>query len=127
MARAVLDASAILAVLNGEPGSESVTAMLSDALISTVNYAEVVAKLVDRGSTFSQALAALRSIALTAVDFDISLAQRSGALRAETAKHGLSLGDRACLALAKREGVPAMTADRSWVGAASDIEIRLIR
>ncbi len=127
MASAVLDSSAILAVLNGEPGADVVEAMMDDALISTVNYAEVVAKLVERGSTALAAQAALRSIALTTVDFDIALAQRTGRLRGETLKRGLSLGDRACLALAEREGVPALTGDRNWIGAVLSVEIRLIR
>jgi ribonuclease VapC len=127
MASAVLDSSAVLAVLNGEPGANVVTAALHDALVSTVNYAEVVAKLVERGNSFSGAMSALRAIALTTADFDIVQAQRTGALRAETAKRGLSLGDRACLSLAEREGVPAITADRSWVGAAAGIDVRLFR
>ncbi|MFY9694753.1 MAG: type II toxin-antitoxin system VapC family toxin [Xanthobacteraceae bacterium] len=127
MASAVLDSSAILAILNNEPGADAVEEMLDDALVSTVNYAEVVAKLVERGSTSAQAQSVLRSIALTTSNFDILLAQRTGALRAETEKRGLSLGDRACLALAEREGVPALTGDRNWVGAVSGIEIRLFR
>jgi ribonuclease VapC len=127
MASAVLDSSAILAVLNDEPGTEIVEAMMDDALISTVNYAEVVAKLVERGGTALAAQTALQSIALTTVDFDIALAQRTGGLRGETLKRGLSLGDRACLALAEREGVPALTGDRNWVGAVASVEIRLIR
>jgi ribonuclease VapC len=127
MASAVLDSSAVLAVLNNEAGADAVFALLDDALISTVNFSEVVAKLVERGSTSAQAQAALRSIAVTTVDFNIALAQRTGALRAETFRRGLSLGDRACLALAEREGVPAVTGDRSWVGSVSGVEIRLFR
>ncbi len=127
MASAVLDSSAVLAVLNDEPGADAVVAILDDALVSTVNYAEVVGKLVERGSSYSQAQAALRTIALTTVDFDIALARRTGALRAETMRRGLSLGDRACLSLAEREGVPAVTGDRAWVGAVSSVEVRLIR
>jgi PIN domain nuclease of toxin-antitoxin system len=127
MASAVLDSSAILAVLNGERGAQAVTAALKDALVSTVNYAEVVSKLVDRGVSYAQALLALRTIALTIVDFDLALAQRTGALRAATKHRGLSLGDRACLSLAEREGVAAITGDRSWVGALSGIEVRLFR
>ena len=127
MASAVLDLSAILAILNNEPGADAVEEMLDDALVSTVNYAEVVAKLVERGGTSAQAQSVLRSIALTTSNFDILLAQRTGALRAETEKRGLSLGDRACLALAEREGVPALTGDRNWVGAVSGIEICLFR
>ena len=127
MASAVLDSSAILAVLNDEPGADVVEAVLDDAVVSTVNYAEVVAKLVERGGTVLAAQAALQSVALTTVDFDLALALRTGGLRGETAKRGLSLGDRACLALAEREGAPALTGDRSWVGAVSSVEIRLIR
>jgi ribonuclease VapC len=127
MASAVLDSSAVLAVLNDEPGADTVIAILDDALVSTVNYAEVVGKLVERGSSYSQAQAALRTIALTTVDFDIALARRAGGLRAETMRRGLSLGDRACLSLAEREGVPAVTGDRTWVGAVTSVEVRLIR
>lgn len=127
MVSAVLDSSAILAMLNNEPGADVVEAELDDALISTVNYAEIIAKLVERGSTSAAAQSALRSIALTTVDFDIGLAQRTGTLRAETITRGLSLGDRACLALAERESVPALTGDRSWVGAVAGVEVRLIR
>lgn len=127
MASAILDSSAILAVLNDEPGADLVIAIMDDALVSTVNYAEVVAKLVERGSTAVEAQSALQSLALTTMDFDTALAQRTGVLRRETMKRGLSLGDRACLALAEREGAPAMTGDRSWVGAIASVEIRLIR
>jgi PIN domain nuclease of toxin-antitoxin system len=127
MAKAVLDSSAVLAVLNAEQGADEVAAVLDDALVSTVNYAEVVAKLVERGSTYTQAQSALQLFALTTVDFDIVLARRTGALRAETMRRGLSLGDRACLSLAEREGLPAMTSDRNWVGAVSGIDVRLIR
>ncbi len=127
MANAVLDSSAVLAVLNAEPGADLVAALLDDALVSTVNYAEVVTKLIERGSTDAQTEAALRAIALTTADFDLPLARRTGTMRADTRRHGLSLGDRACLSLAEREGVPAITADRSWAGAISSVEIRLIR
>jgi ribonuclease VapC len=127
MASAVLDSSAVLAILNAEPGADLVIATLDDALLSTVNYAEVVTKIVERGGTYKEAEAALQLITATVVDFDLALAQRTGALRAETLKRGLSLGDRACLSLAEREGVPAITGDRSWLGAVSSVEVRLIR
>jgi ribonuclease VapC len=127
MASAVLDSSAVLAVLNAEPGADVVIATLDDALLSTVNYAEVVTKIVERGGTYKEAEAALQLITATVVVFDIALAQRTGALRAETLKRGLSLGDRACLSLAEREGVPAITSDRNWLGAVSSVEVRLIR
>ena len=95
MASAVLDSSAVLAVLNAEPGADLVIAALDDALLSTVNYAEVVTKIVERGGTYKEAEAALQFITATVVDFDLALAQRTRALRAETLKRGLSLGDRA--------------------------------
>jgi ribonuclease VapC len=127
MASAVLDSSAVLAVLNAEPGADLVIAALDDSLLSTVNYAEVVSKIVERGGTYKEAEAALQLITATVVDFDLALAQRTGALRAETLKRGLSLGDRACLSLAEREGVPAITGDRNWLAAVSTVEVRLIR
>jgi ribonuclease VapC len=127
MASAVLDSSAVLAILNAEPGADLVIAALDDALLSTINYAEVVTKIVERGGTYKEAEAALQLITATVVDFDIALAQRTGALRVETLKRGLSLGDRACLSLAEREGIPAITGDRSWVGAVSSVEVRLFR
>jgi len=75
------------------------------------------------------ARAVLDSSAVLAVliDFDLSLARRTGTLRAETSKHGLSLGDRACLSLAERESVPAITGDRNWIGSVKGIEIQLFR
>jgi ribonuclease VapC len=127
MARAVLDASAVLAVLNAETGADIVISVLDDALISTVNYAEVVSKLVERGAPPGLAQTALLTIALVVVDFDRSLADRTGGLRANTKHRGLSLGDRACLALAEREKLPAFTGDQRWVDVVDDIDIRLIR
>ncbi|HLH47815.1 MAG TPA: type II toxin-antitoxin system VapC family toxin [Roseiarcus sp.] len=97
MTKAVLDASALLAVLNGEPGAEKVAEALPDTLVSTVNYAEVVAKLVERGGAPEQIDAALRWVAVMTVDFDIDLARRTGVLRSATAKLGLSFGDRGML------------------------------
>jgi PIN domain nuclease of toxin-antitoxin system len=127
MASAVLDSSAVLAVLNAEPGCDTIIALLDDAILCSVNYAEVVSKIVERGASLGEAEAAMRLITSTVIDFDIDLARRTGALRAETMKNGLSLGDRACLSLAEREAVPAITGDRSWVDSVQGIEIRLFR
>jgi ribonuclease VapC len=127
MANAVLDASAVLALLNDEPGADLVIAALADAVVSAVNYAEVVSKLTERGASRAAVRAAITGIDLKVVDFDMSLAERTGAMRAETRHLGLSLADRACLALAEREGVPVYTGDRAWVGALPDIVVRAIR
>jgi|tagenome__1003787_1003787.scaffolds.fasta_scaffold20608262_1 ribonuclease VapC len=127
MAKAILDSSAVLAVLNNEAGSQIVTAMLEDALISAVNHAEVISKLVERGATLEQARAMLRIMDIGVVEFDRLTAERVGELRAGTKRLGLSLGDRACIALAEQKKTPALTGDRRWVGADCEAEIRLIR
>ena len=127
MANAVLDSSAVLALLNAEPGAEVVIAALDAALLSTVNYAEVISKLVERGVAHGEARAAIDRIDIGLVDFDGSLAERTGALRMETRHLGLSLADRACLALAEREGAPALTSDRNWLGAVPSVQVHLIR
>jgi ribonuclease VapC len=127
MAKAILDSSAILAVLNNEIGSQIVIAILDDAVTSAVNHAEVVSKLVERGATLEQARVMLRTIDVAVVEFDRPMAERAGELRSTTRRLGLSLGDRACIALAEREKTPALTSDRRWVGVRCEAEIRLIR
>jgi ribonuclease VapC len=127
MPRAVLDSSAVLAVLNQERGAENVIAVLPDAVMSTVNVAEVIGKLVERGRSPDHARRALEAIGLEAIDYDRPLAERTGELVTMGRERGLSLGDRACLALAEREQAPAITADRSWQDAVPGVDIRLIR
>ena len=101
MASIVFDSSVILAHLNNEPGSERAAPLFGDALISAVNFAEVVAKLVERGACLDLVRAALSRYGLQIAAFDEELAERTGALRAQNEGLGLSLGDRACLALAR--------------------------
>jgi PIN domain nuclease of toxin-antitoxin system len=127
MARAVLDTSALLAYVNGETGADEVAALIGDAIVSAVNFAEAVTKLVDKGGSLEQARAALGVADLDVVDFSRVLAELTGALVTSTRSKGLSLGDRACLALAQREKLPAVTADRAWVGVDVGVEVRLIR
>lgn len=127
MAKVVLDSSAILALLNGEPGAAIVEATLSEALVSTVNYAEVFSKLIECGVAAADAQNALKFVEAGTIVFDIGLARETGVLRAETASRGLSLGDRACLALAREQGIPALTTDRIWKNAVADIDVQLIR
>ena len=127
MASVILDASAMLAVLNGEPGAELVVAELDDAAISTVNYAEVTSKLAGGDADRSAVSDAILRLGVRIVDFDKGLADRTGELRPLTRHRGLSLGDRACIALAEREGAPALTADRRWRDIMPTVEIRLFR
>ena len=127
MASAILDTSALLAYVKGEQGAELVASLIGDAAISAVNFAEAVSKLVEKGATLDLARAALGVANVDIVDFDRALAEQTGALIAKTKRSGLSLGDRACLALAAREQVPVLTGDRAWSKLGLNIEIRLIR
>ena len=108
----VLDASALLALLNGESGSERVAEVLPDTAIASVNFSEVVAKLADEGRDESEIRSYLDALGLKIVEFNAELAYQTGFLRPLTRSIGLSLGDRACLALAVSLGVPALTCDR---------------
>lgn len=127
MTDVVLDASAVLAVLNAEAGAEAISVFLTHGLISSVNYAETLSKLVDQGSSDEQARQVVFDLGLEVVDFDRSLADRSGELRPLTRHRGLSLGDRACIALGEREGVPIVTADRNWRDILPGLDIRVVR
>ena len=127
MIEAVLDSSAVLAAIRGEPGAELVEPLLAMAPISAVNYAEIVSRLVDFGSSPEDAIEAAGHLGLDVRPLDVSGAAAVGALRAATRSRGLSLGDRACLALAKQLGLPVFTADRAWAELDLGIEVVLIR
>ncbi len=120
----ILDASALLAVLQDEPGQEKVEPFLSRACISAVNLAEVATKLADRGVAWPDIEVTLRGLNLDVQGFDVDQALGSAALRGMTRTKGLSLGDRACLALTRKLGGIALTADRAWAGLA---RVELIR
>jgi ribonuclease VapC len=127
MAKVVLDASAFLAFLNGEPGAERVAAVLGDAIISAVNLAEACTKLALKSGSSDQATAVVEAAELEIVDFDRALAETTGALALLTRGRGLSLGDRACLALARREDAIALTADSAWRKIDVGVDIQYIR
>jgi ribonuclease VapC len=127
VAKAVLDASAVLAYVNGEPGAEIVAPVIGDSLVSAVNLAEIVTKLVARTGSLELARTMLGIATFDVVDFDRALAERAGAFVTSTRPKGLSLGDRACLALAESQGLPVLTADRAWTALKVDIDIRPIR
>ncbi|MFZ0418299.1 MAG: type II toxin-antitoxin system VapC family toxin [Candidatus Sulfotelmatobacter sp.] len=128
MNRVVLDASAILAVIDGEPGAEKLTAaLLARAVASTVNLAEVHTKLVSRGWPPAQAWEDASSPVREVLPFDEEQARLAGDLVAHTRHIGLSLGDRGCLALAMVLKVPAYTAEKAWKGLKLDVRIHVIR
>lgn len=112
----VFDSSAVLAALFQEPGGDTVVAMWVDGenLISAVNYAEIVSKLNERGMSDFEVLAVMEGVPLTVVDVDQTTAHASGLLRTATKALGLSLGDRACIALAQSRSATAVTADKQW-------------
>jgi PIN domain nuclease of toxin-antitoxin system len=110
----VLDASAVLCLLQEEKGAERVAEALPAAIIGAVNYSEVVAKLVEAGIGEATVDSLIEKLQLKVIPFDRSQAQHAGSLRATTRKLGLSLGDRACLALAAAEGATALTCERIW-------------
>ena len=123
----VLDSSAVLAVLWAEPGASKVMAHLERARISAVNAAEVVSRLVERGASDAAAEAALPDLMVEVIPFDAAQALAAGLLRRATRAAGLSLGDRACLALARSENLAAVTADRAWAGLDLGVAVELIR
>ena len=123
----VLDATALLALLNDEPGAESVAGYLSEAAISAVNLAEVIGKLAEKGMPEADIHTALAALGLDIVPFDEDLAYRVGVLHPHTKKLGLSLGDRACLALGQHLSRPVLTADRIWSRLKIGVEVVNIR
>lgn len=126
--RYVVDASALLALLNQEPGAERVARALSaGSSISAVNFSEVVARLSEAGMPQPAVREALDALELNVVAFDRALGYRAGFLRPATKRAGLSLGDRACLALAAHHNLPALTADRAWRQLATDTKVEVIR
>ena len=123
----VLDASALLAVLLVEPGRENVEPHLMDAVISTVNLSEVFARALKAGVSAEDARWMLEGFDLTTIAFSAEQAIGTALLLPVTRHLGLSLGDRACLALALETGFPVFTADRQWQGLDVGVDIRLIR
>ena len=123
----VLDTSAILAVINEEPGAEIVRPALDHAIINTVTLAEVITKMADWGMSENDVQDRLNDLDIRIVPFDEDQAYRTGMLRPATRRFGLSLGDRACLALGMISNSPVLTADRNWARVPLDLDLRLIR
>ena len=125
----VLDASALLALLLDEPGAEAVRPHVQAGVIGAVNLAEVLAKLSDHGVPAFEAARAVAILGLEAAPMTQAQARRSAEMRPTTRAAGLSLGDRACLALAGERDAPALTADRGWeaIAEAVGVIVQVIR
>jgi PIN domain nuclease of toxin-antitoxin system len=123
----VLDASALLAAMQGETGAARVESRFGDACISAVNLSEAVAKLTERNVPAQSVIESLSDLDLDVRPFDRSQAMQAGLLRPATRAFGLSLGDRACLALASALGRPALTTDKAWASLDIGVAIEVIR
>jgi PIN domain nuclease of toxin-antitoxin system len=110
----VLDASALLAYLQVEPGSDRVRSILDGAVMSTVNWAEVIQKVAAAGVETAGLRRDIEILGLGIVAFTAYQAEVAGTLSSQTRKLGLCLADRACLALGLDRGEPVYTTDRAW-------------
>lgn len=127
--RCVLDASALLALFHGERGHEVVEDYITagGAAVSAVNYSEVAAKLEELGRDIPELDRQFALLDIRLVPFDHEAALAAALLRRTTKPLGLSLADRACLALAARHAVSALTADRQWQNMPSPHQVIVIR
>ncbi|MGX7704748.1 type II toxin-antitoxin system VapC family toxin [Methylobacterium sp. Gmos1] len=125
----VLDASALLALLLDEPGADRVKAVIDDSAMSAVNWAEVVSHYAKLGAARAEIEAMLRPLPIRVVPADADLSVSAGMLRPLTVRLGLSLGDRYCLALARRNAATALTAERRWgdIAAVASVAVESIR
>jgi len=123
----VLDASALLAVLLDEPGSNLVFSVMRGSAMSAVNASESFSRVVDKGHSPDSVATLLREFEIDVIPFRLNEAAAAAALRSRTRSVGASLGDRACLALAIQRGQPVYTGDRRLAELDLGIEVRLIR
>ncbi len=123
----VLDASALLAYLQDEPGSEVVDGVLSESVMSSVNWAEVVQKSIAARVNVDGMLDDLQALGLRVESFTPEDGELAGRLWEQTQQAGLSLGDRACLSLGLRLGVPVLTSDRAWASLNLSLDVQVIR
>jgi len=127
MSKYVLDASAVLALLNQERGQEKVEGVLDESVMSAVNFCEVMGKLIDAGLPEDEALDSIELLNIEVIDFNKDMARVAAALRARTRKLGLSLGDRSCLALGLARRNTIVTAEKIWAKLKNGVTIEIIR
>lgn len=127
MSRIVLDASAVLALLNNEHGSKTVELNIHKGLISAVNLSEVISVLGNIGMSQHEAIKLTDDLLPEVISFDKEQAAIAAEMRGITKSFGLSLGDRACLALAKSKKLSVLTADAVWAKLNIGVSVELIR
>ncbi|MGI8726580.1 MAG: type II toxin-antitoxin system VapC family toxin [Solirubrobacterales bacterium] len=126
-ANCLLDASALLAHLFDEPGGQHVVDRIAEASVTSVNWSETLQHAIDRDVELTGLTDELESLGMSIIPFTAEHALETAQMRTPTRHLGLSLADRACLAVASEEGLPVLTADRSWAQLDLGIEIELIR
>lgn len=122
----VLDASAILAFVNDEPGGAEVALAFSRGVASSVNWCEVLTKAEDTGTDTAGLREDLEALGLRILAFSAEDAEGAAGLRAATRSAGLSLGDRACIGLAQRLGAKVLTTERAWGRLPLGLDIRVL-
>ena len=127
MNKYVLDASALLALLNNESGAKRVNDIVPESVIGAVNVCETVGKLTNAGMSLEDARTSIELLNLEIVPFDVELAYKAGVLIVETKKFGLSLGDRACLALGLMLNRTVVTAEHLWSRLKIGVTVEVIR
>ncbi|MEI6789982.1 MAG: type II toxin-antitoxin system VapC family toxin [Myxococcaceae bacterium] len=126
MHKVILDASALLALINSEPGADKVSKVLPDAQMSSVNYSEVATVLQNMGVS-GDVIESILDGLVKVIPFSQQHALFAASLYPKTKSHGLSLGDRACLTLGHFSKCPVYTADRVWANLDLGIKVHLIR
>jgi ribonuclease VapC len=127
VAEAVLDASALLAFLRNEPGAEEVAAVLSLSCISSVNLAETLSKMVEYGKPLDAVAYQIERLRIPVIPFDTEQAKLVASMWKSTRVVGLSLGDRACLSLGLKTGLPVLTTERAWLKADIGVSVGVLR
>jgi PIN domain nuclease of toxin-antitoxin system len=123
----ILDASSLLAFLHDEPGADRVRSALAGALVSAVNWSEVVQKSLRRQADVKGMRQEFIEVGVIFIPFSEEHAESAAHLWDKTHHHGLSLADRACLALAIERQLPILTADRAWSRLSLGLDIQFIR
>lgn len=125
--KVVLDASALLAYLQDEPSGEEIEALLTESVISSVNWAEVVQKSIAANVIVDGMSDDLKALGLEIYPFTPEDGEITGRLWQQTRQCGLSLGDRACLSLGLRLSIPVLTTDRAWTNLGLALDVRVVR
>ena len=127
MAEAILDASALIAFLRNEPGAAKVAKVLDKSCISAVNLAETCSKMIEYGKELEAVTFQIERLQIPVVPFDGEQAKNVASLWKRTRDVGMSLGDRACLALALKTSLPAFTTEREWSKCSLGVKVVKVR